>query len=61
MLDRAVVEEFLDCQLEELEMEIPKDISKEKLVEAFCQYVEDDYYEWLKDNFESFFEHGVPD
>jgi len=30
MLDRAVVEEFLD-------------------------------YEWLKDNFKSFFEHGEPD
>jgi len=61
MLDRAVVEEFLDCEFEELELEIPKDISKEQLVEAFCQYVEDDYYEWLKDNFKSFFEHGVPD
>ena len=59
MLDRAVVEEFLDCQLEELE--IPKDISKEQLVEAFCQYVEDDYYEWLKDNFKSFFGDGELD
>jgi len=61
MLDRAVVEEFLDCKFEELELEIPKDISKEQLVEAFCQYVEDDYYEWLKDNFKSFFEHCEPD
>ena len=61
MLDRGVVREFLDCQLEELGMEIPKDISKEQLVEVFCQYVEDDYYEWLKDNFRSFFEHGEPD
>jgi hypothetical protein len=59
MLDRDVVEQFLDCEFEELE--IPKDISKEQLVEAFCQYVEDDYYEWLKDNFKSFFEHGEPD
>ena len=61
MLDRDDVEEFLDCKLKELEIEIPKDISKEQLVEAFCQYVEDDYYEWLKDNFKSFFEHGEPD
>jgi hypothetical protein len=61
MLDRDDVEEFLDCKLEELEIEIPKDISKEQLVEAFCQYTEDDYYEWLKDNFKSFFEHGEPD
>ena len=61
MLDRDVVEEFLDCEFEELELKIPKDISKEQLVEAFCQYVEDDYYEWLKDNFKSFFEHNNPD
>jgi hypothetical protein len=61
MLDRTVVEEFLDCKLEGLEIEIPEDISKEQLVEAFCQYTEDDYYEWLKDNFKSFFEHGEPD
>jgi hypothetical protein len=59
MLDRDVVEEFLDCEFEELE--IPKDISKEQLVEAFCQYVEDDYYEWLKDNFKSFFGDGELD
>ena len=59
MLDRAVVEEFLDCELEGLE--IPGDIPKEALVEAFCQYTEDDYYEWLKDNFKSFFNHGNPD
>lgn len=61
MLDRDVVEEFLDCEFEDMELEIPKDILKEQLVEAFCQYVEDDYYEWLKDNFKSFFDHGTPD
>jgi hypothetical protein len=26
-----------------------------------CQYVEDDYYEWLKDNFKSFFGDGELD
>ena len=61
MLDRAVVEEFIDGEFEESDWEIPEDISKEALVEAFCQYTEDDYYEWLKDNFKSFFEHGNPD
>lgn len=61
MLDRAVIEEFLDCQFEDTALEIPTDISREQLVEAFCQYVEDDYYEWLKDNFKSFFNHGDPD
>jgi hypothetical protein len=59
MLDRAVVKEFLDDKLED--WEVPKDISKDALVEAFCQYTEDDYYEWLKDNFKSFFDHGNPD
>lgn len=61
MLDRDVVEEFLDCEFEELELEIPKGIPKEQLVEAFCQYIEDDYYEWLKDNFKSFFGDGEID
>ena len=61
MLDRAAVEEFLDCQSKDMELEIPADISREQLVEVFCQYVEDDYYEWLKDNFKSFFNHGNPD
>ena len=61
MLDRAVVEEFIDGEFEEGDWEIPEDISKEALVEAFCQYTEDDYYEWLEDNFKSFFNHGDPD
>jgi len=61
MLDRKVIEEFLDCKLKDWELEIPQDIPKDALVEAFCQYTEDDYYEWLKDNFKSFFEHGNPD
>jgi hypothetical protein len=61
MLDRGVVEEFLEEEFEDLELEIPEDISKDALVEAFCQYTEDDYYEWLKDNFKSFFNHGNPD
>jgi len=59
MLDKKVVREFLDEELEEVE--VPDDIFKEVLVEAFCKYVEDDYYEWLKDNFKSFFNYGKPD
>lgn len=61
MLDRDVVEEFLDCKLKNMELEIPEDIDKKALTEAFCQYTEDDTYEWLKDNFKSFFNHGDPD
>jgi hypothetical protein len=60
MLDRDVVEEFLDREFEEGDWEIPDDIPKDKLVETFCLYVEDDYYEWLKDNLKSFF-NGNPD
>jgi hypothetical protein len=61
MLDRDVIEEFLDCKLKEAKIKIPRDIKKKALVEAFCQYVEDDYYEWLKDNFKSFFGDGELD
>jgi len=43
------------------EIEVPDDIFEEVLVEAFCKYVEDDCYEWLKDNFKSFFDYGNPD
>lgn len=60
MLDRTVVEEFLDDKFEDYDIKIPPDILKGILVETFCLYVEDDYYEWLKDNFKSFFDHGDP-
>jgi len=59
LLDREVVREFLEEELEEIE--VPDDIFKEVLVEAFSKYIEDDYYEWLKDNFKSFFNYGKPD
>ncbi len=56
MLDRRVVREFLEEELKE----IPDDIFKDEIAEIFCKYVEDDYYEWLKDNFKSFFNYGKP-
>jgi len=59
MLDKKTVSEFLNEELEEVE--IPNDIFKEALVKAFCRYAEDDYYEWFKDNFKSFFNCGNPD
>jgi len=59
MLDRQVVKEFL--QDESKGIEVTKGISTNDLVEAFCRYAEDDYYEWLKDNFKSFFNHCNPD
>ena len=61
MLDREVIKEFLDSKFEDLELEIPGDITKDAPVEVFCQYTEDDYYEWIKDNFKSFFNHSNPD
>jgi hypothetical protein len=61
MLDRDVIEGFLDDEIAESEMKIPRGVKREALVETFCKYVEDDYYEWIKDNFKSFFNHGDPD
>ena len=61
MLDRAVVKEFLLEEMSEAGIYVPKRIIKRELVEAFCRFTEEDYYEWLKDNFKSFFNHGNPD
>jgi hypothetical protein len=58
MLDRKVVEEFLDDEFEDVDWEVPNDITKNVLVETFCLFTEDDLAEWLKDNFKSFFSHG---
>jgi hypothetical protein len=61
MLDRAVVEDFLLEEMSEADIHVPKRIIKRELVEAFCRFTEEDYYERLKDNFKSFFNHGNPD
>jgi hypothetical protein len=53
MLDREVIKEILEEELEYIE--IPSDAPIEILIEIFCQYIEDNYYEWIKDNFNSFF------
>ena len=60
MLDREVVKEFLEEEFQDCEIEVPKDISSEVLVETFCRFVENDYYVWFKDNFKSFFNHSDP-
>ncbi|MFP4640992.1 MAG: hypothetical protein ACLFPU_02270 [Dehalococcoidia bacterium] len=59
MLDRVAIRKFLDDQLRDLEMEVPMDM--DRLTDVFHRYVEDDSYEWLRDNFKSFFNHGDPD
>ena len=61
MLNRAVVEEFLAEELDDAGIAVPSDISMSALVETFSRYVENDYYEWLKDNFKSFFNRYDPD
>ena len=64
MLDRQVVQDFLESQMamgSRFYLTIPDDIDLGLLVEAFCQYTENDYYEWLKDNYNSFFNHGDVD
>lgn len=55
MLDGQVVKEFLEEEFKDREMAIPKEIKKSDIVETFCLYIEDDYYEWLRDNYRSFF------
>ncbi len=61
MLDKEAIKAFLDWEFEELGLQVPADIPRDALVEAFCQYIEDDYHEWLKDNFKSFFKPKKPD
>lgn len=58
MIDRESVKEVLEEELEGID--IPGDIIFRKLLEPLCVYTEDDYYEWLKDNFKSFFSYGNP-
>lgn len=53
MLNRPAVQEFLEGQMEDVDLEIPADIDLNSLVETFCQYT--------KDDFKSFFNHGNPD
>jgi hypothetical protein len=39
--------------------DFPKIFRERSFSKLFCRYVEVDYYEWLKDNFEAFFQHGA--
>ena len=59
MLDRQAVQEFLEDNLKDWGITLESDIDIKELTEAFCVYVEDDYYEWLNDNVDSFFEVGT--
>ena len=61
MLNHQVVKEFLKEELKDSRIEIPEDISFDILLETFCKFTEEDYYEWLKDNYKSFFNHNNPD
>ncbi len=55
MLDRQVVKGFLEDNLKDWTAKQPEHIDFNDLVETFCLYVENDYYEWLKENLRSFF------
>lgn len=61
MLDREVIKEFLQEKFKERNWKLPRGVKWSDLVEAFSKYTEDDYYEWIKDNFKSFFDYGKPD
>lgn len=55
MLNRAQLETFVEMMFKEKRIELPEDIELEDIVEAFCQYLDDDLNEWLKIKFFSFF------
>ena len=61
MLDRDSVEEFLDSEMGYGEIEVPPDISKADVVDAFYNYIETEYYEWIRENYMAFFNDGDPD
>ncbi|MCK4234054.1 hypothetical protein KAU34_05600 [candidate division WOR-3 bacterium] len=55
MLNRAQLETFMEMMFEEKRIELPEDIELEDVVEAFCQYCDDELVDWLKMRFSSFF------
>lgn len=57
MLDREVIKDFLIAEFEDTNP-IPKGIDLDKLAEDFAVYTENDLYEWLKDNYKSYFFQG---
>ena len=61
MLDRKAVAEFLTQELRERGIRVPRSVKKKELVEAFCQYVEADHNEWLKEDLEEAFQQYVED
>ena len=52
------IPEFLHEKSNNCGIKFPKDIDLNELVEIFCLYVEDYYYEWLKAHAKSFFTVG---
>lgn len=55
MLNRAQLETFMEMMFEEKRIELPEDIELEDVVEAFCQYCDEELNEWLKIKFSNFF------
>lgn len=53
MLDIGIIKEFLQSYLENIKL--PKNINLDDLAGVFIDYCENDYYDWLKDNANSFF------
>jgi hypothetical protein len=57
MLDRKLILEFL----QEKDLDLPNNLSLEKVNEIFCKYVEDGFFDWLNDNYQTFFNQDNPD
>lgn len=60
MLDRAVIADLVKGEMKEQDIKLPQNMNFKKLVETFCQFMENDYYEWFRDNYKTFFNHGNP-
>lgn len=54
-LGKEFLIEYLREELEDDEMELPDDISLDDLADAFMDYLEVDIYDWLRENYRSFF------
>jgi len=57
MLDKSVIKDFLYDNLLEIK-EDPEYYQLDQMAKDFSNYIMDDYYDWIKDNYHSFGEGG---
>ncbi|MBI4301552.1 MAG: hypothetical protein HY664_03000 [Chloroflexi bacterium] len=55
IIDELFIRDYLRERLEDDEIELPDGVSLDDLADDFMEYIEIDIYEWLRDNYRSFF------